>query len=95
MARSLDYYQAVIDSGQFINGLWMGMVLILLALCPDLLDRIMRGVSQQTGLRAMRLRLYEPNRVPFNVDSRITSPRWLGWLGMALILLALYSYFVR
>ena len=70
----------------------MGLVLILLALCPGLFDTVIRGVSGLTGQRVMRLRLYEPNRVSFNDDSRITAPRWLGALGIALILLALYSY---
>ena len=84
----------MIDSGQFVNGLWMGIVLIVLGLVPGLLDKMINGLSD--AARTISLRFPHPLRAPVpSRDPAVSSfphRRWLAAAGLALIALSLLAY---
>lgn len=77
------YDQPVINAGQFLNGLWMGTVLILLGLVPDILQRA----------AVMMFRIHAASRFRTEIDPEaIRAPRWLAMIGAAIILLSTLAY---
>jgi hypothetical protein len=76
----------VIDSGQLVNGLWMGIVLILLAFTPGLLDRCAEAMSRYSAALLFRLPFSRPTA------ASIHQPRWLAAAGIILILLSLLAH---
>ena len=66
------YDLSVINSGQLVNGIWMGVVLILLGIIPGVLQRCVEAVSAFAGT----LRYQFP--VPCGRPVAIAQPRWLA-----------------
>jgi hypothetical protein len=84
----------VIDSNQFVNGLWMGTILLVLGLIPGLLDRMIQGLIDAAA--AAQFRFPHPVRARFLVDRAAPAPfphrRWLAGAGIALIVLTAFAY---
>jgi hypothetical protein len=84
----------VIDSNQFVNGLWMGTILLVLGLIPGLLDRMIQGLIDAGAAtrfsfpRAVRMRFFADHAAPAPFPHR----RWLTAAGMALIVLTVIAY---
>jgi hypothetical protein len=81
------YDRAVINSGQLVNGLWMGSVLILIALAPGLIQGCMDAVRHLSTTSSLRLFPF-PQRMPATFEP----PRWLAWAGVAIWLTAALAY---
>ena len=84
------YDRVVIDAGQLGNGLWMGSVLILIALAPGLVQRCMDSI-RFSRLRSMLpgMRLFPfLEQTPFAFEP----PRWLPLVGVAIMLAAILAY---
>lgn len=81
------YDRIVIDLGQLVNGLWMGSVLILLALAPEMVQRCLEAIEQSGITRGLR-------PFPFLLRSPVAfaPPRWLAWAGVAVWLIAVLAY---
>lgn len=88
-----DYDHSVIDSSQFVNGLWMGTILLVLGLIPGLLDRMIQGLIDAGA--ATRFLFTHPLRMRF-ADRATPAPfphrRWLAAAGMALVALSICAY---
>ena len=87
----------MINAGQLVNGLWVGTVLIAIALIPGLFDRFTRAVSDVGN--AFLFRTPSPARPRFSLrpPGRIhamTVP-WLAALGMAIVLFSAYAYIAQ
>jgi hypothetical protein len=84
----------VIDSSQFVNGLWMGTILLALGLIPGLLDRIIQVLIDAAAFT--QFRLSHPVRTRFLADraspAAFPHRRWLAAAGMALIAFAVFAY---
>jgi len=80
------YHHCVIDSGQLVNGLWMGTVLILVGLIPNSPDRLAQGLSALQNPRPLR----DLSRSRIKAD--IQQPRWLTAGGLTLIALPLAAF---
>jgi hypothetical protein len=84
----------VIDSSQFVNGIWMGTILLVLGLIPGLLDRMIQGMLDAAA--AVSLRFPHPARVRFFADRTTPAPfphrQWLTAAGMALIAFTVFAY---
>jgi hypothetical protein len=84
----------VIDSSQFVNGLWMGTILLVLGLIPGLLDRMIQGLIDAGS--ATRFPFPHPVRMRFLARQVTPAPfpyrRWLTAAGMALIALSVFAY---
>jgi hypothetical protein len=84
----------VIDSSQFVNGLWMGTILLVLGLVPGLLDRLIRGLIDAAA--AFQFRFPYPVRTRFLADraspAAFPHRRWLAAAGIALIALTVFAY---
>jgi hypothetical protein len=84
----------VIDSNQFVNGLWMGTILLLLGLIPGLFDRMIQGLIDAGAAtrfpfpRTARVRFSAGHPAPTTFPHR----RWLTAAGMALIVLTVFAY---
>ncbi len=95
--RAKDYDHFVIDSSQFVNGLWMGTILLVLGLVPGLLDRCAKEISDTAN--AVFLRLPPSARVPLRaqgaVHTPLRQPRWLAGLGVAIIAGTFFAYVAR
>ena len=84
----------MIDSSQFVNGLWMGTILLVLGLVPGLLDRCAKAIFESAATLSLlnpisvRVRVPSPRAMP----TPLPQPRWLAALGMAVIALALFAY---
>ncbi|KAA6465026.1 hypothetical protein DYQ86_03480 [Acidobacteria bacterium AB60] len=78
----------MIDAGQLVNGLWMGSVLLLLALAPDLVQRCLEAAR----LLSFRSRPLSFPSLPLR-PLRLDPPRWLAWAGLTIWLVALAAYF--
>jgi hypothetical protein len=95
--NSRDYDHGVIDSNQFVNGLWMGTILLVLGLIPGLLDRMVQGLIDAGAAtrfpfpRAMRIHFFADHAEPAPFRHR----RWLTAAGMVLIVLTAFAYIVR
>lgn len=79
-------YLSVIDATQLVNGVWMGTVLIILGLFPDLLQGFADAISNFAG----RMPIWFPVRSSFRVQ--IHQRRWFAAVGAALIVLTLMAY---
>jgi hypothetical protein len=92
--NSRDYDHGVIDSSQFVNGLWMGTILLVLGLIPGLLDRMIQGLIDAGA--ATRFPFPRPVRVRYFADRAIPAPfphrQWLTAAGVALIALSAFAY---
>jgi hypothetical protein len=82
----------VIGFHQFITGVVMGLILIVIGFVPGLLDKWAEGISRVSG--ALLSMLYG-SPVPSREPAEFGPQRWVGALGMALIALSLYLYSVR
>jgi hypothetical protein len=89
-----DYDLEVIDSGQFVNGLWMGTILLVLGLVPGLLDRIIQGLIDAAAAAQFRFPLPMRARFLANQAAPLAFPhrRWLAGAGVALIALTVFAY---
>jgi hypothetical protein len=81
------YDRFVIDSGQLVNGLWMGSVLILLALAPESVQRCLEAIEHSVIARGLRPFPFLP-RTPV----AFAPPRWLAWAGVAVWVIAVLAY---
>lgn len=86
----------MISSGQFVNGLWLGTLLIALGLVPGVLESSTRALIVFSVTLQSRLRRDTGLTVPALRSTRSLQrqPRWLAATGAAIILLALYGYTV-
>jgi hypothetical protein len=84
------YDRVVIDSGQLVNGLWMGTVLILVSLAPGIVKRCLDALRfPGFPLTALKVRAYPfLHRTPFTFEP----PRRLAWVGVAIMLTAVLAY---
>jgi hypothetical protein len=84
----------VIDSSQFVNGLWMGTILLVLGLIPGLLDRMIQGLIDAAAFT--QFRLPHPVRTRFPADRAAPAAfphrRWLAAAGMGLIAFTVLAY---
>ncbi|HKF45715.1 MAG TPA: hypothetical protein VKB38_00060 [Terracidiphilus sp.] len=81
----------MINSGQLVNGLWMGAILILFGLAPDILQKAADAIS--TFPTAALLRIHTSSRFRSMIHPvAIRAPRWLALLGIAIILLGTLAY---
>jgi hypothetical protein len=84
----------VIDSSQFVNGLWMGTILLVLGLIPGLLDRMIQGLIDTGAVtrfpfpHPVRQRLFPDRATPAPFPHR----RWLTAAGVVLIALGICAY---
>jgi hypothetical protein len=87
----------MIDSSQFVNGLWMGTLLIVIGLVPGLFDRCAKAMSDAASAMSFRFPISLSSRFPSppGKSSQIEQPRWLATLGMAIIALAYFAYIAR
>jgi hypothetical protein len=87
----------VIDSSQFVNGLWMGTILLVLGLVPGLFDRMIQGIIDAAAFA--QLRFPQPVRTRFLANRAAPAAfphrRWLAEAGMALIAFAILAYVSR
>jgi hypothetical protein len=84
------YDRVVIDSGQLVNGLWMGTVLILVSLAPGIVKRCLDALRfPGFPLTALKVRAHPfLHRTPFTFEP----PRRLAWVGVAIMLTAVLAY---
>jgi hypothetical protein len=81
------YDRVVIGAGELVNGLWMGSVLIFIALAPGMIERCLDAI--QLAMIARRMRPFPSlPRTPI----RFEPPRWLAWAGVAIMLAAVLAY---
>jgi hypothetical protein len=87
----------VIDSSQFVNGVWMGTILLVLGLIPGLLDRMVQGIIAAAAFA--QIRFPHPVRAHFLADRMTPAAfphrRWLAAAGIALIALTVLAYFAH
>ena len=92
-----DYDHTVIDSSQFVNGLWMGTILLVIGLVPGLLDWFTKGIADAANTLLLRLptsaRVKLPSQSAVHIPLR--QPRWLAALGMAIIAATFFTYVAR
>ena len=84
------YDRPVIDAGQLVNGLWMGCLLILIALAPGIVQRSL-DTARNLGSpwHVLRARTFPfLQRIPLTFEP----PRWLRWVGVAIILTAVLAF---
>jgi hypothetical protein len=95
--RQTSYDRFMTDSSQFVNGLWMGTLLIIVGLVPGLLDRCAKSISDAANTLSFRFPVSMSSRFPLQPakSSQIDQPRWLAALGMAIIALAFFAYIAR
>jgi hypothetical protein len=93
----LGYDRGVINTGQFINGLWMGLVLIAVALVPGFLDGCTRALSSFGNSTVFRMPSLVRRRFPVHtpVPAQGAMRPWVAALGMAVVLLATCAYIAR
>jgi hypothetical protein len=84
----------VINSSQFVNGLWMGTLLIVLGLVPSLLDGCVKAISDVASAVSFRFPISMSSRFPSQPakSSSIEQPRWLAALGIALMAFTFFAY---
>jgi hypothetical protein len=79
----------VVSFNQFMTGVVMGLILIIIGFVPGLLDKWAEGLSNIAEIIMYRTPLPTRGRTEFGQH------RWLAALGMALIALSLYLYTSR
>ncbi len=77
----------MISSGQFVNGIWMGTILLMLGLVPGLFQKISESIANLPG------KLVSPYLPCNRVKPSFRQPRWLAVPGMAIIMLTFVAYF--
>lgn len=73
------YDRDMISYGQFINGIWMGTILLILGLVPGVVQKIAEAIASFPGL------LVSPYLKANRVKPNLRQPRWFAPLGMAII----------
>jgi hypothetical protein len=79
----------VISFEQFMTGVVMGLILIIIGFVPGLLDKWAAALSNIADTILYRAPLSSHGRTEFGQQ------RWVGALGMTMIALSLYLYTVR
>jgi hypothetical protein len=92
-----DYDHCVIDCSQFVNGLWMGTILLFLGLVPGLLDRSINEISKTANALFLRLPPSAGVRLPSRgaTHTPLRQPRWLAALGLAIIAGTIFAFVAR
>ena len=84
------YDRVVINSGQLVNGLWMGTVLILISLAPGMVRRCLDALRfpgfPLTALMARTFPFMQRTPIAFE------PPRWLALVGVGIILATVLAY---
>jgi len=79
----------VVSFNQFMTGVVMGLILIIIGFVPGLLDKWAEALSNIAETILYRAPLSSRERTEFGQQ------RWIAAMGMALIALSLYLYSVR
>lgn len=82
----------MIGPAQFVNGIWMGVVLIALGLLPGLFENLADALRKFTGL------VFSPAPIPSRLGTRpqrvpLKQQPWLAALGAAIIAATFILYF--
>ncbi len=82
----------MIGPGQFVNGIWMGIVLIALGLLPGLFEDLADALRKITGL------MFSPVPIPSRLRTQtqrvpLKQQPWLAALGGAIIATTFILYF--
>lgn len=79
----------MINFEQFMTGVVMGLILIIIGFVPGLLDKWAAALSNIAETILYRAPLSSRGRTEFGQQ------RWVAAMGMALIALSLYLYTIR
>jgi hypothetical protein len=80
---------SVISYNQFMTGVVMGLILIIIGFVPGLLDKWAAGLSSFAETILYRAPIATRGRTEFGEQ------RWVGALGLALIAFSLFLYTSR
>lgn len=78
---------SMISTGQFVNGIWMGTVLLVLGLIPDMMQNLANAMAEF----AHALQFRESFRL--NPRIQIRQPRWFASIGAGMIVVTILAYF--
>jgi hypothetical protein len=79
----------MIGPDQFVNGMWMGTILILLGLAPGLYQAFFKGISRFARLLTLHTALPLPQ---LRQDEDVAQPRWFAMAGFIVLLLTGVAY---
>jgi hypothetical protein len=79
----------MIGPDQFVNGMWMGTILILLGLVPGLYQAFFKGISRFASLLTLHTTLPLPQS---HRHEDVTQPRGFAIAGGIILLLTVGAY---
>ncbi len=78
---------SMINTLQLVNGIWMGTVLLVLGLIPDIMQNLANAIADFE--HALQFRA----SIRLNPRIQIRQPRWLAPIGAGMIVVTILAYF--
>jgi hypothetical protein len=88
LRAQLGYDESMIGPDQVVNGVTMGLIMVLVGLIPGLYQAIEDGIVRCASLLAIRSAFFTRSR-------EFKQPRWFAAVGLILILVTLFAYVSR